>query len=150
MSNGFIKKTGQTAADAARKSARQIVREPVEILKTAVPQHLKESGEKDNSSLVAEMVTSGNKHPEEIVSEEVLDAQAKKRLEELEAEIEKIREERKIKENEWKESQEAMMQPEQIPSEKQFIEPSAKQKQGFRGFMKKKQGTKEMGKQMSG
>ncbi len=67
----------------------------------------------------------------------------------MEEEIEQIRQERKAKEEEWKKGQETLLQPEQ-PMEKQFIEPQGKKKQGFLGFAKKKQGTKEMGKQISG
>ena len=148
MANGFIKKTGQTATDAAIKTARQVAQEPIEIIKSAVPVHM---GEKDNSSLVAEMVQSGQGQ-EEItnVNEEAINAQAKKRLEELEAEIEKIREERRTQNEEWKKSQETLMQVNQAPQEKTFVEAQGKQRKGMTGFMKKKQGTKEMSKQVSG
>lgn len=147
MTNGFFKKTASTAADQARKTAQQIAREPYEILKSALPAGMKK--ESDNSSLVAEMVGIDDNQVGEKINEETVNTQAKKRLEELESEIEKIRQERKAKEEEWKKSQDALMQSEH-PAENQFIEAQSKKRRGFMGFAKKKQGTKEMGKQVSG
>jgi hypothetical protein len=149
MTNGFLKKTGQTAADQARKTAKQIAQEPYEIVKTVVPQHVLEGAKKNSSPPVSKIFDKVEKQPEEIIDKEAVNAQARKRLQELEEEIGKIRKQRKVEEEEWKKNQESLMQPEQ-PSEKPFVEPPAKKKQGFMGFAKKKQGTKEMGKQISG
>ena len=147
---GIIRKTKQTAADEARKAARQIAREPYELAKTVVPPHILEGTQNDNSSFISEIVESGNTQPKDPVNEEALNAQTAKRLQELNAEIEKIRKERIQKEEEWRKNQEALMKPEQVSATKQFVEAPGKKTRGLAGFRKKKQGTKEMGKQTSG
>lgn len=147
----LLKQTKKTAADEARKVAKQIRQEPLELAKTIIPPHIIEGAKKegDQQSIVAEMVESGHSQPREPVNEEEVRTQTNKRLEELEGEIRKIREERKAKEEEWKKAQEEMSKPPDA-SEQPFVMPQGKKKQGFMGFAKKKQGTKEMGKQMSG
>jgi flagellar motility protein MotE (MotC chaperone) len=148
MTNGFFKKTGQTARDLARKTARQVAREPLEILKSAAPTYLRE---KDSLNIPqAEGVVTPPKAIENI-DVNALNTQTKKRLEELEQEIQKIRQERAAKLQKWNEEQQALLDEGKSKSEeKTFIEPQSRKKRGFLGFRKKKQGTKEMGKQVSG
>jgi hypothetical protein len=127
-----------------------VAREPIEILKNVAPPHLGGTEKEGDSSLISEYIESTNRKQTDEVNEEVLNAQTTKRLQELEDEMEKIRKERKDKEEEWKKNQEALMKPEQINAANQFVEAPAKKTRGLAGFRKKKQGTKEMGKQTSG
>lgn len=146
---GIIRQTKQTASDQARKIAKQMAQEPYEMVKTAVPAHVIEGARKDNPNLVSEIVESGNTQSKDPVNEEEVKIQTNKRLGELEEEIKKIREERKAQEEEWRKQQEETMKPPET-TEQPFVMPQGKKKQGFMGFAKKKQGTKEMGKQISG
>lgn len=146
---GLIRQTKQTAADEAKRIAKQMAQEPYEMAKTIIPAHIVEGAKKDNSNLVSQMVESGSAVSKEPVNEEEVKLQTNKRLVELEEEIRSIREERKAKEEEWRKAQEEMLNPPKS-SEQPFVMPQGKKKGGFMGFAKKKQGTKEMGKQMSG
>ena len=64
----------------------------------------------------------------------------------------KLVKERKRKEEEWLQLQKQEMDKTQVQdqSSQQLIEPKTKPRRGFLRFLKKKQGTKEMGKQISG
>ncbi|KKQ98586.1 MAG: hypothetical protein UT24_C0009G0086 [Candidatus Woesebacteria bacterium GW2011_GWB1_39_12] len=149
--DSFVKQTKISASDAARKVAKQIAREPIELLKTSKSQVLRQ--ESDTSRLVQEMV-SGNGESGEISETQKVEIEAKKRkrIEELEEELKRIRHEREKKEEEWSQLQQQKMGTTQdsVGSHQPFIEPTTKPRRGFMGFLKKKQGTKEMGKQISG
>ena len=98
--DSFVKQTKISASDAARKVAKQIAREPIELLKTSKSQVLRQ--ESDTSRLVQEMV-SGNGESGEISETQKVEIEAKKRkrIEELEEELKRIRHEREKKEEEW-------------------------------------------------
>ena len=148
MTDGFLKKTGQTARDLAKKTARQVAREPLEILKSAAPAQLRE---KDSLNIPQEQIMTAPPKAIDNIDVNALNTQTQKRLEELEQEIQKIRQDRAAKLQKWNEDQQGLMNADKPNAENQtLIEPQAKKKRGFMGFMKKKQGTKEMGKQASG
>lgn len=146
----ILKQTGKTTADLAREAAKKIVGEPLEILKSATPAHLQE---KDSPNIIQEALAATTPNARENIDIQALNAQTQKRLGELEQEIAKIRQERAAKTKEWTEQQQALMgQGKNQNVEKPFIEPQSKKKRGFMGIggAKKKQGTKELGKQISG
>ncbi len=147
----FLKSSSKTAVDEAKKIAKQVAREPYEIIKNVVPSAVGEGGMKGEKQKTAlsKIVEGGENLSLGSIDEEALKAQTNRRLKELEEEIRKIREERKMREEEWRKQQEEVMKVEE-PQEQPFIEPPSRKKRGFLGFVKKKQGTKEMGKQISG
>jgi hypothetical protein len=153
MSSIIIKKTKQTAADEARKVAKQIKKEPLEFAKTVVPPHIIEGGKKESTSPITEAILQDQEQVKKAATndlgEEEVQVKIKKRLQELEEEIKKIRQERERKEQGWSKAQDALMKP-QEHEEKPFIPPQSKKKRGFLDPAKKKKGTKEMGKQRSG
>lgn len=146
---GIVGKTKQAAIDQARKSAKQMAQEPYEMAKNIIPPQILEGGKKDSRSLITEVIKKDIPKPEQDLDEEEIEVETNIKLEELEQEIRRIREERKAKEEEWKKAQEEAMKNEK-PPEQPFVEVSSGKKRGFLGFGKKKQGTKEMGKQTSG
>lgn len=153
----IIKATGKTAADLAREAAKRVAREPLEILKSAAPPGLRLSGSEspqlqgqDTSNLISDAISATSLNAEANVNAQELNAQAKRRLGELEQEIQRIRQERAQKIEAWNKEQQALLDQGKSGQQKQsLIEPQSKKKRGFMGFMKKKQGTKELGKQMS-
>ncbi|KKQ51831.1 hypothetical protein A2865_04375 [Candidatus Woesebacteria bacterium RIFCSPHIGHO2_01_FULL_39_17] len=149
--DGFIKQTKKTAADTAKQVAKQIAREPFELLKTSKSQILKQ--EKSSSDIVQQIVGGDGKVGEiSPAQKSELEAKKKKRIQELEEELKRISLERKRKEEEWLQLQKQEMDKTQVQdqSSQQLIEPKTKPRRGFLRFLKKKQGTKEMGKQISG
>jgi len=149
MMSGIIHKTKQAAIDEARRSAKQLAQEPYEIAKTIIPPRILEGNKKDEPSLIAQVIKNDTSQQENELDEEEINTKTNKKLEELEEEIKRIGEERKLKEEEWKKMQEEVMNADK-PTEQPFVGAPSRKKRGFLGFGKKKQGTKEMGKQMSG
>ena len=100
MTDGFLKKTGQTARDLAKKTARQVAREPLEILKSAAPAQLRE---KDSLNIPQEQIMTAPPKAIDNIDVNALNTQTQKRLEELEQEIQKIRQDRAAKLQKWNE-----------------------------------------------
>jgi hypothetical protein len=142
-----IKQTKKSAADEARKIAKQIRQEPFELAKKAAPPHIIEGAKKkDTPKLHAmpetaeERGKSAEETIQEQIDEEALNAKTKKRLEELEDEIKKIRQEREAQLEQWKKEQEAQMKPPETEESKQpVVMPTSKKKKGFMGPAQKKQ-----------
>ncbi len=151
MSDGLLKKTGQSAADTARKVAKQFAQEPAELLKSASIQVTGQ--ETDNSDIIQKIVT-GNGEVKTVseVEEIKMETRRRKRITELEEEIKKIGLERKKKEEEWAHMQQEEMEKVKTPMtpSQVIIEPTTKPKRGMLGTVKKKQGTQEMQKNPSG
>ena len=103
--------------------------------------------------MVGQIIDSGDGKSEmSEIDKKNLESQRRNRIEELKKELEEMRLQRKKKEEEWLKTQEDEFKSDQRQKtlSNVLIEPTTKPKRGLLGFMKKKQGTKEMGKQISG
>ncbi|KKR30783.1 hypothetical protein A2715_02110 [Candidatus Woesebacteria bacterium RIFCSPHIGHO2_01_FULL_39_32] len=152
MTNGIIKKAGKTTADIAKQIAKQVALEPIEILKSAGSQVT--GREKPGEMSVMQQVMTGNGKVQEISAIEKAqeEAQTKRRIEELEQELKKLRGEREEKQQSYEQKvMGEMKQGQQEPqAETPLVEPVTRRKRGMMGPAQKKQGTKEMGKMVSG
>lgn len=126
---------GSKATQVAKKTARKVVQEPLEVLNTAKRQVIPE-GTKQTPSTPPELV---QKSKEQITPQEEakLKDQSKKMIDELEDEIEKIRIQKKQKEEEIKiqEEQEKLARKRQ-EEQKVLEEPPSKAKRGLAGVKK--------------
>jgi len=149
----IFKQTGKTAKDIAKQTARQIAQEPVEILKSTTRQGTGIEPS-PSASVIDQIVTADGKIPQITkLEEKKLENITRKKIEELEEELKKMRNTREQRSQEWQESQNTLMghtQTEQPISEKPLVEPTTMPKRGMFGVAKRKQGTKEIGKQISG
>lgn len=150
MSNGFIRKAGTKAQDQAKLFAKQIGREPEEFLKSAKAQITKDTQTQETQPPLAQGVSETNLSEVSPEEKKKIDEMAAKRLKELEEELMRIRNQRKQREEEWSQQQDALMKGKAKQDEKLLIEPTTRPKRGMFGVTKQKQGTKEMGKQISG
>lgn|SRR3989344_4801536 len=148
--NNLIAKTKSNARDKAKSIAKQVaVTEPFEVLKTAKSQVLGEAPPDADF---------GNVYPKNGDTDEVSASEEKKlkewerkRMQELEEELEKERQKQKKQLEAWHEQQEALMgPPEEAQKQKVLLEPTSKRKIGLPVHISKKQGTREMGKSISG
>ena len=126
---------GDKTAQVAKKTAKRVVQEPLEVLNTAKKQVIPE-GTKQSPSASPELITK----PEEQITpqeEAKLKEQSKKMIDELEDEIEKIRMQKKQKEEEIKtqEEQEKLARKTQ-EEQKTLEEPPSKVKSGLAGAKK--------------
>jgi len=148
-----FKQAGKTSKDIAREAARKMAREPFEILKSATTQ---ESGVERSSSgsVIDQIITGDGKIPEISTAEEMkMNNEAKQKIEELENELQRLRQQRDQKSAQWNEEQNTKLGhgPEEDQKPKApLIEPTTARKRGQGSPTKKKQGTREMGKQVSG
>ncbi len=149
MTNGIFKQAGKTTADIARQAARQVVREPYELLKSGSSQVLKNENKPplDPVSQTSDKIPELT--PEEIAKKEKAE---RDRLKELEEELRRMRGKREEKEEAWGKDVEEKLkaQTPQPEAAQPALEPTTKPKRGMIGVVAKKQGTKEMGKQISG
>jgi len=150
MPNIIIKKVGRSAAETARVMAKQMAREPHELLKTASAQVSKDSSIQEPPQQNDQDITGLKAEELSTDEEKKIKDQTRRRLIELEEELKQVRMKRKEQSEKWSQEQEKIMQKQEIPSEKPLIEPTTKPKRGQLGAAKKKQGTREMGKQVSG
>ncbi len=150
MSNVIIKKVGRSAADTARTIAKQMAREPHELLKTASAQVSKDSSIQEPPQQNIQDVIGIKSEELSTDEEKKITDLARKRLKELEEELKQVRLKRSEQSQKWSEQQEALMQTQEKTSEKPILEPTTKPKRGQLSVAKKKQGTREMGKQISG
>lgn len=150
MSDGILKKTKRAAVDEARQIAKQVGREPTEFLAHTKSQAL---GLETHPKLDEQIVAgSGKIVAPTSTEEEEIKVRARKRLNELEEELNIIRQDRKVKEKEWQDTQAEKMQ-QNLPKTDEYktlVQPTTKPRRGFLGLIKQKQGTKEMGKGPSG
>lgn len=152
MTNPFLKQMGQSAADVARKMAKQMVQEPLEIAKVAKSQLIPEGakGEGVSSPEPVKQVDEPNlPKPDEVA----INASAASRLSELQSHVRQLIEERQRKTAEWHKVQDQEMginQDEPGRGIRELIQPTSKRKSGHVGPGKGKQGTKEIGKGPSG
>ena len=152
MSNIF-RQTGKTTADIAKQVARQVAREPVEILKSAGSQVT--GREKPGEMSVMQQVMTGDGKVQEITPKDIVqeEASTKRRLEELEQEIMKLRAQRREGAQAYVQQVGEQMgqgQAQEKVQQEPLAEPTSRPKRGMMGPVKKKQGTREMGKQISG
>jgi len=151
MSDGLVKKAGQSTQDFAQQVAKQASREPGEFLKSAKSQVYKTS-EAQQLSAIPENI--GSRDEKSIQQQAVqLEEESRKRIEELEGKLKKIREERERKKGEWSQEQEEKMASAVEEETKKLVEPATRPKRGFMGsaeIQKKKQGTQELGKGPTG
>lgn len=149
MNDSGLGKTKQKAQDVAKKIAKQVQEERNEYVKSAKGQIFGEKTQTD-SNLVNEII-DGNVADVNPNEETQLKNEERKRIKELEDELEKIRQERKQKLQEWQTGQQEELTKHE-EEEPQLVEPVTKKKRGFMGgrARKKKQGTREIGKSVSG
>lgn len=135
----------------AKQVSKKAKQEPLELLNTARSQI---TGQEGARSPVVDQIVTRDGVVDEVsdAEEEEIKARARKRLRELEEELEGIRKEIKAKEEEWEEGVSEQMAggKEQKGERKPLVQPTTKPKRGVLGFMKKKQGTREMGRTPSG
>lgn len=148
--DGFLKKTGQSARDAAVKMAKQAAREPSELLGHTRAQVTGEEVHKE--PLVSEIFGESANQPKP--DQKKIESQERKRLQEIEAELAEMRNKRSAGEEGWKKEQEILMQKGQaVSGQKNFIEPTVRPRRGFMGGAgspMKKGGTHEMSKPLTG
>lgn len=158
MANDFFKKVGKSAKDEARKLAKQIAREPVEILKetTGQPATTPEQPQKEGMSVMQEVMTDGGNVKDISAGEEQsIHSQTKSRLAQIEAELRQLRMQREQKSQEWtKEQEELMGHKEGVPQEAapEPLEMPHSVQKGPKGpaGKKKKGGTMEQGRTKKG
>lgn len=170
MISSFIKlaanNAGKSAREAAKKMAKQIAAEPSELLKSAGTQisgnqNETQSKEQKNDVTdsgkelsVMQQVMTGNGRVQQPTKEEEINihSQAKKRMQELEDEIMRMRQVREQKEQNWEKEQQQILgaTPKEEEKKQPLIQPTSIRKRGMTAGTKQKQGTKEMTKQMSG
>ncbi|OGM20851.1 hypothetical protein A2955_00405 [Candidatus Woesebacteria bacterium RIFCSPLOWO2_01_FULL_37_19] len=143
MTNGFIGKTGQKIGEAARQAAKNVAKEETEFVKSLKTQV---SGQSDQGSIVNEMLQGGDGiskiNPAE---EKKLENEARKKIQELEDELAKLRAERQKKQVEWSRDQDELMKSHEEEKQPVLIEPSTKPRRGFiGGDAKSTKGTGEM------
>ncbi len=122
-----FKKLGKATKKSAKAMAQQVaktVREEREgLLKTAKSHVVKESAPQPN--LVDEIVTGEQVSPQE---EAQIKSKTKSNIQRLEAELAKLRGERRQQEEQWRQEQEALMQSEQEEDVGTIAAPSSPQK----------------------
>lgn len=148
MSN-VIKRTGKATRDIAKQSAKKVAHEPFEVLKSAASQATGVKTGEDNNMIAQAMTGDGKVEEISEIEEKQLESQQRRRLNELEGELAKLRHEREAKRQEWENTQEQMMAP-PAQEEEILVEPTTRPKVGMMNPHKKKQGTREMGKRPSG
>ena len=153
MSDGIVKSSGKKASDFAKNVTKQAGAEPSEFIKSVKSQLASDKDVQRNvdSEGFAEWVKDGEISQSE---KDRLRNEAKKRIEELKEEIRKLREKRKQTESNWSQEQEVEMGRSAKEETEKLVEPTPKPKSGFLrgglGVRKKKQGTREPGKQVAG
>ena len=154
MTDNFIKQTKKTAKEQAIKTAKQIAREPSEILKDARSEVTGTPDVHEPKPSVMEQVMTGDGKTEEVSpqEEQSIHSQTKSRLSQIEAELKRLREQREQKSQGWSEEQERLMEPgEQVPEEKyKPVELPSSPKKGPASPHMAKKGTKEMGRTRKG
>jgi hypothetical protein len=140
----IVKKAGKTTADEARQIAKQIGRELVEIPKQAGKQLAGVETLSGSSSKQPHPSDKSNS------STPIAEPEEKKKLDYLEKELEELKKKRKLLEQQKKLAEESeKKKKEAMPVSPSIQEPTTKPKRGLFA-VKKKQGTREMGKRPSG
>ena len=157
MSNNIFKQVAQSAKQEAIKAAKQMAREPLEILKNAgvnIPVS-NESGGQPGMSMMQEVMTGGGSVGELSPSEEQsIHQEAKSRLQQIEAELRQLRMQRERQSQEWAKQQNTLMKGHEGQSGEQpkpsHVEAPGKPKHGPKGPGQSKKGTQETGRQNKG
>jgi len=157
MTNDFFKKMGKSAKDEAKKIAKQIAREPIEILKDTAGQTAPspETGKQPETSVMQQVMTGdGTVKDVSPQEEQSIHSQAKSRLAQIEAELRQLRMQREQNSQEWTKQQEELMgHKEGVPQETAPapLEVPHTPKKGPKGpGGKKKGGTMEQGRTKKG
>lgn len=153
MTSDFFKQVKNSAKEEAIKAARQVRQEPLEILKDI---NSNVSGQTDihqkEISMMQQVMTGDGKVADvSSQDEQKINILAKRRLQEIEQELRRMRILSEQRSGDWVEKQKTLMTEGDVDGkQKVFLEPTPKRKTGMIGPGQKKQGTKEMGKQYSG
>lgn len=150
MSNVF-KQAGKTSKDIAKEAAKRVAREPLEILKSA-GKHESAVEHGGSVPLIEQIIGAQGVNKLSKSEEAKIKGDDSRKLEELENEIRKFRQLREQKNIEWTEEQNKKLglSAEAQEPKAPLMEPTSAPKRGKMSPAKKKQGTKEMGKQISG
>lgn len=153
MTNNFLKQVGRTARDQAKLTAKQVIREPIEIFKegkthAGLP---KDVQPQSGMSMMQEVMTGGG-HAKELspMEEMSINAEAKQRLAEIEAELRQLRQQREQNAMEWTKEQNELMKEPGGDAKREFVMPSGAKKRGAQQGGQKKGGTGEITKQHKG
>lgn len=140
MNKGIVSDTTKTAKNLAKQAAKQIAREPFEVLKTAGRQVTGMEAGKPAVQEVPQTADVQKPKPEEKALSQKIKEKDISLIQALEAEIKEIREQKKRKEEEKKlqEAQEAQAKEEP----KSLVEPAAKKGRKLFGFGQKGQAEK--------
>ncbi|MFC1710258.1 hypothetical protein ACFL0F_01175 [Patescibacteria group bacterium] len=126
---------GGSTTRVAKKTAKKVMQEPLEVLSTAKKQVMPEKrGITPSKPPDFTPKTESKITPQE---EAKLKQQSKKMIEELEDEIEKIRMEKKQKEEERKQREQEELVKDKKSQDKPLTEPSTKPKRGMAGKVEK-------------
>ena len=154
MSNIFFNKVQKKTKQSAKRMAQQLAQEPGELLERAKSQVTPDVRGEDTAT--EELVGKEDSKMLDKNNEQQFQQNAKIRLQELENELNKLRQNRKEREKTWIEEQGRIMSSAESVEEKRdvLVEPSSKPSRGMAGAAaatrKKKQGTREVSKGPSG
>ncbi len=151
--NNFLKQTVNKAKEEAIKTARQMVHEPVEIFKETKSQAglPKEVHPQSGMSMMQEVMTGGGAVKELSPAEEMsINAATMSRLQQIEAELRQLRQDREQKGIDYLKEQNSLMKGSSGQENKpQFTEAQGK-KNRSKGKQGQKKGNMEVGKQNKG
>ena len=145
MTNGFLKKGGQTAEDLAKKAAQRVAHEEKEFLKSAKTQvGLEVPQQSQGQSLVDEIITSGGVKEASPQEKAQIERQKTLRLQRLEEDLRLLRGERAKEYGQWKEAQGEALKPREEPQQETFVPPPSSRPKRGAGPGQKNKGSWEM------
>lgn len=140
MTDGIVKKAGKKAAEEAKRAAKQVGHELVEIPKEAANQV---TG--TQTTPISEVISKGGTSAP--VNPAQMKAHEKARLSYLEKELQELSQKKKLAEQQ---RQAAVLAAQPAPPKPSLVEPTTRPKRGLLAGLKGKQGTKEVMKPPSG
>ena len=155
--NNFFKQTGKSARDMAKGVAQKMRQEPAEILKDAKTQITGAEQKNESQISVMQQVMTGDGKVKDLspIKEQEIAAQTKSRLQEIEAELRRLRMQREQTSQEWAKEQNRLLgtggeerQTQQGPQQVEM--PSQGHKKGPRSAHQSKKGSMEVGRQHKG
>ena len=156
MQNNFFKSVGKSAKDEAIKAAKQMRGEPGELLKTTGKQFGLETNKVEGPSMMQQVMTGdGQVKDVSPIEEQAIAIQTKRRLQEIEAELRQLRQQREQKSIDWQKQQNELLgigmeaQENKQKQTEQVVAPHTPTK-GPKGPQQAKKGSMEIGRQHKG
>lgn len=147
MVNWYLKNTAGQISGTGKQIGKKVAEEPLEIIKNTQSQITQT---KDTKKPVQVQTT---KQLDNQLSEEdkvKLENERRKRLKEAENQLQEVRKAREEDKRKWQEEQNRLLGLQPQEEITVLEEPTTKPKSHTLGHVKKKQGTREMGRQVSG